>query len=63
MNTPHRIRSSALAIITSGVIASTPAFAWQAEKITDGLVIPWGLAYVDDNSMLLTEKAGVIKHI
>ncbi|MFI3274714.1 PQQ-dependent sugar dehydrogenase [Vibrio sp.] len=63
MNTHHRILSSALAIIASGVITSTPVFAWQAEKITDGLVIPWGLAYVDDGSMLLTEKAGVIKHI
>ncbi|CAH7039161.1 exported hypothetical protein [Vibrio chagasii] len=40
MNTYHRILSSALALIVSGPFASTTAFAWQAEKITDGLVIP-----------------------
>ncbi|CAK1721009.1 PQQ-dependent sugar dehydrogenase [Vibrio crassostreae] len=63
MNTYHRILCSALALVVSGPIASTAAFAWQAEKITDGLVIPWGLAYVNDKSMLVTEKAGVIKHV
>ena len=63
MNTHHRILSCALALIVSGPMASTPVFAWQAEKITDGLEIPWGLTYVDDSTMLLTEKAGVIKHV
>lgn len=63
MNTYHRILTSALALAVSGPLASTTAFAWQAEKITDGLVIPWGLAYVDEGSMLVTEKVGVIKHV
>lgn len=63
MNTYHRILTSALALVVSGPLASTTAFAWQAEKITDGLVIPWGLAYVDEGSMLVTEKEGVIKHV
>ncbi|WP_373959709.1 PQQ-dependent sugar dehydrogenase [Vibrio gigantis] len=61
MNTHHRIFSCALALLASGPMPS--AFAWQAEKITDGLVIPWGLAYINDKSMLVTEKSGVIKHI
>lgn len=61
MNTHHRIFSCALALLASGPVTS--AFAWQAEKITDGLVIPWGLAYINDKSMLVTEKSGVIKHV
>lgn len=61
MNTHHRIFPCALALLA--LAPTTSAFAWQAEKITDGLEIPWGLAYVDDGTMLLTEKAGVIKHI
>ncbi|KZX57514.1 dehydrogenase [Vibrio sp. HI00D65] len=63
MNTYHRILTSALALALSGPLTSTTAFAWQAEKITDGIVIPWGLAYVDEGSMLVTEKEGVIKHV
>lgn len=63
MNNPHRILSFALALTISGPMASTSAFAWQAEKITDGLDIPWGLTYVKDGSMLVTEKTGVIKHV
>ncbi|WP_299692811.1 PQQ-dependent sugar dehydrogenase [uncultured Vibrio sp.] len=61
MNTHHRIISCVLALVASGPIPS--ALAWQAEKITDGLEIPWGLAYVNDESMLITEKSGVIKHV
>ncbi|MEZ8246300.1 PQQ-dependent sugar dehydrogenase [Vibrio splendidus] len=61
MNTHHRIFSCALALLA--LAPTTSAFAWQAEKITDGLMIPWGLAYINDNSMLVTEKSGVIKHI
>ncbi len=63
MNNPHRILSFALTLTISGPMASTSAFAWQAEKITDGLDIPWGLTYVNDGSMLVTEKTGVIKHV
>ena len=61
MNTHHRIFPCALALLA--LAPTTSAFAWQAEKLTDGLVIPWGLAYINDNSMLVTEKSGVIKHI
>ena len=61
MNTHHRIFPCAFALLALAPITS--AFAWQAEKITDGLMIPWGLAYINDNSMLVTEKSGVIKHI
>ncbi|MEZ9037818.1 PQQ-dependent sugar dehydrogenase [Vibrio cyclitrophicus] len=63
MNVYHRFISCALALVASGPIASPKSYALQAEKITDGLVIPWGLAYINDDSMLLTEKEGVIKHV
>ncbi|MEZ9336128.1 PQQ-dependent sugar dehydrogenase, partial [Vibrio sp. 10N.286.51.A4] len=39
MKNHHRLISCALALIASSPISS--AFAWQVEKITDGLVIPW----------------------
>ncbi|MEZ9232417.1 PQQ-dependent sugar dehydrogenase [Vibrio amylolyticus] len=44
-------------------IAAMPTYAWQAEKITEGLVIPWGLAYVNETTMLVTERTGGIKSI
>ncbi|WP_295895104.1 PQQ-dependent sugar dehydrogenase [uncultured Vibrio sp.] len=44
-------------------IAAMPAFAWQAEKITGDLTIPWGLAYVNETTMLVTERTGQIKQV
>ncbi|MFA0521236.1 PQQ-dependent sugar dehydrogenase, partial [Vibrio sp. 10N.222.55.E8] len=35
-------------LIASSAVASPSALAWQAEKITDGLKAPWGLAYVNE---------------
>ena len=42
---------------------TAPSHALQVEKVSDGLLIPWGLAYVDDSTMLVTEREGVIKQV
>ncbi|GIU04943.1 MULTISPECIES: PQQ-dependent sugar dehydrogenase [unclassified Shewanella] len=42
---------------------SSHSHAYEAEKITTGLNIPWGLAYVDEQSMLVTERQGVVKRV
>lgn len=35
---------------------------FTAELLIDGLQIPWGMAFLPDNSMLVTEKSGKIIH-
>lgn len=35
---------------------------FTAELLIDGLQIPWGMAFLPDNSMLVTEKSGEIIH-
>ncbi|MGY3569509.1 PQQ-dependent sugar dehydrogenase [Vibrio paucivorans] len=52
-----------LSALTLSICASFNAFAWQAEKVSSGLIIPWGLAYVVQNTMLVTERNGVIKQL
>ena len=42
---------------------SSYCHAYEAEKVASGLNIPWGLAYVDEQSMLVTERQGVVKHV
>lgn len=45
------------------ISVSSYSQAYEAEKIASGLAIPWGLAYVDDNTMLVTQRDGVIKQL
>ncbi|MGF1695311.1 PQQ-dependent sugar dehydrogenase [Vibrio lamellibrachiae] len=45
------------------MLASTNVYAWNVEKIASGFAIPWGLAYVDDNTMLITERNGAIRQV
>ncbi|MGF1885856.1 PQQ-dependent sugar dehydrogenase [Photobacterium profundum] len=58
MKIPQRIRGLILTLL-----AANTAHAYEAEKVTSGLNVPWGLAYIDDSTMLITERNGAIKHI
>ncbi|RJG47687.1 PQQ-dependent sugar dehydrogenase [Motilimonas pumila] len=39
------------------------AHAWQAEQVATGLGIPWGIAYWDPTSLLITTRSGEIIHL
>jgi glucose/arabinose dehydrogenase len=58
MKMPQRITGLILTLL-----AANTAHAYEAEKVTSGLNMPWGLAYIDDSTMLITERNGAIKHI
>lgn len=45
------------------VLMANTVHAYEAEEVSSGLIIPWGLAYIDDSTMLITEKNGTIKHL
>ncbi|WP_390239044.1 PQQ-dependent sugar dehydrogenase [Vibrio sp. F74] len=45
------------------VLMASTVHAYEVEKVSDGLIIPWGLAYIDDNTMLITERSGAIKRL
>lgn len=36
---------------------------WSAEAIVEGLNRPWGIAWLPDGSMLITEKDGFLNHV
>ncbi|WP_348796970.1 PQQ-dependent sugar dehydrogenase [Flavobacterium adhaerens] len=36
---------------------------YDIETVADGINIPWGMAFLPDNSILITEKTGVLYHI
>jgi aldose sugar dehydrogenase len=58
MKMPQRI-----SVLILTLLAAHTAHAYEAAKVTSGLNIPWGLAYIDDSTMLITERNGAIKHI
>lgn len=58
MKMPQRITGLILTLL-----AANTAHAYEAEKVTSGLTIPRGLAYINDSTMLITERNGAIKHI
>ena len=35
--------------------------SFTVEQVTDGLGVPWGLAFISDTQLLITEREGCIK--
>ncbi len=44
-------------------IFSTASQALQAEVVAEGLAVPWGLAFINNEQLLVTERNGGIKRI
>ncbi|MFL0797956.1 MAG: PQQ-dependent sugar dehydrogenase [Cellvibrionaceae bacterium] len=43
------------------VLAVTQSTFWKLEKVASGFGVPWGLAFVDDRKLLITERSGGLK--
>lgn len=54
----NSIKYVALAILAAS--ATFPVLAWKAELVTSGLSVPWGLSYVGNNQLLVTQRHGEI---
>ena len=33
------------------------------QKIVDGIDIPWGISFIDENEILVTDKKGILYHV
>ncbi|WP_233052419.1 PQQ-dependent sugar dehydrogenase [Motilimonas cestriensis] len=53
--------------LTSAIMLTTlttnNAYAWQAKKMADGLTLPWGVTYINESTLLITERGGAIKQL
>jgi len=54
------IAFSACAQKDTGITPSS--YSYDYEMVVDGLQIPWGMAFLPDGSMLITEKSGELIH-
>ena len=45
----------------SAQVIKSEKVAFTLEKITDGLSIPWGMAFISNTRLLITEREGSIK--
>ncbi|SON52605.1 PQQ-dependent sugar dehydrogenase [Vibrio tapetis] len=50
-------------LLTLTCVSANSAYALQAKKITSDLDAPWGLTYINSETMLVTQKGGEVKHI
>ncbi|GIU41403.1 dehydrogenase [Shewanella sairae] len=57
------IRIKRITLMILSMLVLSHANAYEAEKVATGLNIPWGLAYIDAQTMLVTERQGVIKQV
>ncbi|MCE2594909.1 PQQ-dependent sugar dehydrogenase [Motilimonas cestriensis] len=44
-------------------LTTNNAYAWQAKKMADGLTLPWGVTYINESTLLITERGGAIKQL
>ena len=35
--------------------------SFSVEQVSDGLGVPWGMAFISDTQMLITEREGTVK--
>ena len=40
-----------------------PTIDYTYEVVTDSIDIPWGLTFLNNNELLVTEKAGILYHV
>ncbi|MCG9730628.1 PQQ-dependent sugar dehydrogenase [Shewanella sp. Isolate13] len=52
-----------ISVLMLTLLAVSNVQAMEAVKVASGLHIPWGLTYVDDNTMLISQRDGVIKQL
>jgi glucose/arabinose dehydrogenase len=45
------------------VVLQDEVVNYTFETVADGIAIPWGMAWLPDGSMLVTEKSGVLYHL
>lgn len=57
------IMTKRMSLIALSMLLVGSANAFEAEKVASELNIPWGLAYIDDNTMLVSERAGLLKQV
>jgi len=43
-------------------ISNNKSFSFKVETVVDGLTVPWGMAFLPDNSILITEQKGELIH-
>ncbi len=49
-----------LLVVGSPFMASSGGLKLKAELVAEGLGIPWGLAFISENTLLVTERSGLV---